>query len=232
MDYAFILVEPAVPENIGAAARALKVMGFDDLRLVNPAGHLSEKAMWLAHGSRDILESAGVYQTLEAAVEDLDFIIGTTAKRRSVKYDYYTPEEIRKMVREKEKAVRKTGVVFGREERGLTNEELQQCDLLSAIPMADPYPSLNLGQSVMLYAYVLSDLRRHKKRSKPPDPSLQQLLKERARKLFRETGITENRNLYNRMMERLMSAGTDDIHLFLSFYSKLMEKLRDVDNKR
>jgi tRNA/rRNA methyltransferase len=230
MECAFILVEPAVPENIGAAARALKVMGFSDLRLVNPSGHLSDKARWLAHASGDVLESAGVYASMEDAVADLDLVIGTTAKKRSVKYDYYRPEEIRAIIGEKKGAVHKTGVVFGREESGLTNAELQRCDLLSTIPIAKPYPSLNLAQSVMLYAYILSELE-WPPETTPEDPGLQQLLKERADRLFREIGIAENPNLYNRMMERLMAAGTDDIHLFLSFYSKLSEKMEGGDNK-
>ena len=159
MDCSFILVEPAVPENIGAVARALKVMGFSDLRLVNPADHLSDSARWLAHASCDVLESAGVYGSLEEAVDNLDLVIGTTAKRRTVKYDYYRPEELKDIIAGKEGTVHKLGIVFGREESGLTNRELHLCDLLSTVPIANPYPSLNLGQSVMLYAYVLSDLK-------------------------------------------------------------------------
>ncbi len=230
MECAFILVEPAVPENIGAAARALKVMGFSDLRLVNPTNHLADRARWLAHASGDLLESAGVYNSFEDAIADLDLTIGTTAKRRSVKYDYYRPEEIRKIITEKEEAVHRVGVVFGREESGLTNAELHRCDLLSTIPIANPYPSLNLAQSVMLYAYVLSELE-WRSETAPADPALQKLLRERVRTLFRRIGIAENPNLYNRMMERLMAARTDDIHLFLSFYSKLMEKINSDDNK-
>ncbi len=231
MECAFILVEPAVPENIGAAARAIKVMGFNNLRLVNPAGHLSDRARWLAHGSIDVLESAGVFDSLEEAVCDLDLIIGTTAKRRSVRYDYYRPEEVRDLIGKKERTVRKTGVVFGREESGLTNGELHRCDLLSTIPIANPYPSLNLAQSVMLYAYVLSELE-WRCESTSGGPALQSLLKECARSLLPQIGIVKGSNLYNRMMERLMAAGTDDIHLFLSFYSKLMDKTGFQDNKK
>ncbi|MGE0087944.1 MAG: TrmH family RNA methyltransferase [Bacteroidales bacterium] len=85
IDIHFILVEPAVSENIGAAARALKTMGFSSLRLVKPANHLADEARWLAHASNDILENAHVFPSLKEAVKDMDWIIGTTAKKRKGK---------------------------------------------------------------------------------------------------------------------------------------------------
>ncbi len=226
MNCSFILVEPAVPENIGAAARALKVMGFHDLRLVNPADHLSDPSRWLAHASGDILESAQVFKSLSDAIVGLDLIVGTTAKRRSVKYDYYRPEEIKDIIKNKSRAMIEVGVVFGREESGLTNQELHLCDLLSTIPMEIKYPSVNLAQSVMLYAYILSEVKWKDKKTDQKDVNLQQQLKSSVPQLLQKAGITKGSNLYNRMIERLMLAGTDDIHLFLSFISKLSEKLK------
>ncbi|MDZ7606531.1 MAG: TrmH family RNA methyltransferase [Cyclobacteriaceae bacterium] len=87
---------------MGAAARALKTMGFSELRLVNPTNHLSDKARWLAHGSTDILDNAKVFTSLEDALIDVDFSIGTTAKERSAKQDYYPPEEAKEIVQSKE----------------------------------------------------------------------------------------------------------------------------------
>ncbi len=69
----FILVEPAVPANVGAAARAIKTMGFDDLRLVKPCDHLSMEARMLAHASNEILENAKIFSTLKEALADIDF---------------------------------------------------------------------------------------------------------------------------------------------------------------
>ncbi len=82
MKICIILNHPTTPENIGAAARALKTMGFSDLRLVDPCDHLSDRAHWLAHGSEDILESAQVFNSITAAISDIDFLIGTSAKKR------------------------------------------------------------------------------------------------------------------------------------------------------
>lgn len=84
-NFTFILVEPAVPENAGAAARAMKTMGFTDLRIVAPGHdspiHLTEKALTLAHGSREILAGAMIFSSLAEAVHDLDFLVATTARR-------------------------------------------------------------------------------------------------------------------------------------------------------
>lgn len=81
MQIHFILVEPAVPENVGAAARAMKTMGFTSLRLVNTKAHLAEEASWLAHASNEILENAQEFKTLQEAIHDIDWIIGTSAKK-------------------------------------------------------------------------------------------------------------------------------------------------------
>ena len=220
MELSFILVEPAVPENIGASARALKTMGFNDLRLVNPRGQNSNKARWLAHGSTDILEKAPVFHSLKDAISDLDFIIGTTAKNRSVKEDYYTPEEAAKVLKGKSGMLSKAGIVFGREESGLTNEELRLCDIASTIPLAAPYPSVNLAQSVMIYAFVFSGMELSKGTSPEDDEQKERVyreLKTTAMEIFQELQIDQNPNLYHRLLERIAIAGEDDARLMLSF---------------
>jgi len=221
----FVLVEPAVPENIGASARALKTMGFSGLRLVNPTNHQSDKARWLAHGSTDILESAKIFSSLEEAIGDMDFSIGTTAKDRSTKQDYHSPEEAREIVKSKNSLIQKVAIVFGREESGLTNSELRLCDIASTIAIRNPYPSLNLSQAVMLYAYIFSGL------SMPiiavenlPDEAYSDL-KANAIALLHNLGIDRNENLYHRLLERLASADADDSRLLLSVLGKLLPAL-------
>jgi tRNA/rRNA methyltransferase len=218
----FVLVEPAVPENIGAAARALKTMGFSELWLVNPTNHLTDKARWLAHGSNDILEKAKIFSCLEDALSDVDFSIGTTAKDRSTKQDYFTPEAAREIVLAKNNLIQNAAIVFGREESGLTNSELRLCQIASTITIQNPYPSLNLAQAVMLYAYVFSGL------SAPPvtDTVLPDKaysdLKANAIVLLQKLGVDRNENLYHRMLERLASANADDSRLLLSLLAKLL----------
>jgi tRNA/rRNA methyltransferase len=224
MELIFILVEPAVPENIGAAARALKTMGFEQLRLVNTRQHKADQAQWLAHGSTEILDKAQVFESLEHALEGIDFTLGTTAKNRSVKFDYYTPQEALRVMQQKGDSIKKVGIVFGREESGLTNSELKRCDLAVTIPIKTSYPSLNLAQAVMLMAYVFTDFQAESN-SESLQPSDFDLLKTKAAHFLNTAGIGKEENLYGRIMERLASANKTDTHLLLSFMNKLEKKL-------
>lgn len=150
----FVLVEPRTPGNIGAAARAMKTMGFHHLILVNPADHLAEEARWMAHASGEILEGARIFPTLREAVRDANYVVATTQRERIFHLPFYTPKELA------EKIIpispdHKIALVFGREKTGLTNEELGQCDVSSTIPSHTRHPSLNLAQAVMVYSYEL-----------------------------------------------------------------------------
>jgi tRNA/rRNA methyltransferase len=135
-------------------------MGFSELRLVDPADHLSDAAKMMAHGSHDILENSKVYPTYEAAVEDIDFIVCTTAKKKGAKVDYVPSGQLNSFIAEKIPVVRRIGIVFGTEESGLPNSILLTADAGVTIPMATTHPSLNLAQSVMVIAYELSGLLR------------------------------------------------------------------------
>ncbi|MFW5877509.1 MAG: tRNA/rRNA methyltransferase [bacterium] len=222
MELIFILYRPAVPGNIGAAARAIKTMGFSNLRLIDPCDHLSEEARMLAHGSNDILESAEVFKNFEEAVTDIDFLIGTTAKKRSAKEDYASPSEIQKLIYSKKDKVNKTAILFGTEESGLPNELLLECDAASSIPLRTTYPSLNLGQSVMLYAYELSELQmdKSKKADKVPEKSYAQL-RERIKDLLINIDIQPDSPLHNRILERFSTIDSADINLLHSITSRL-----------
>jgi len=126
----FISVEPAYPENIGSAARAIKTMGFDSLILVNPCNHLAQQARWLAHGSNDILENAILYNSFSEAIKDIDFVIGTSSKARSVKNDYYPSEKITFLIKEKKGGLKNMALVFGGEESGLYNRILERIAIM------------------------------------------------------------------------------------------------------
>ena len=227
MNICFLLVEPAVPENIGAAARAINTMGFKELRLVNPANHLADEAQWLAHGSSAILENAKIYDSFQEAVSDLDFVIATTAKKRSTKHDYYSPEQARDLVVHKGSSIDKIGIVFGREESGLTNSEVRACDIASTIPLAKPYPSINLAQSVMIYAYVFSSFTTDENEISSVSGSRERIYREmidKAKDILSRLDFDKESNIYHRMMERLAASSEDDIRLFLSFAKKFFQK--------
>jgi tRNA/rRNA methyltransferase len=228
MEIHFILVEPQVPENIGATARAIKTMGFSSLILINPNNHLDIKAKMLAHASNEILEKAKLYNSLADCINDFDFVIASTAKKRNIKQDYIDCEKLPKLISEKGKTIKNIAVVFGREESGLTNEELEMCDITSSIPLQNPYPSLNLSQAVMIYAYTLSKLKISKFDLKSTNPKASELkvLKSKANSIFDEIGISKNKTIHKRILERLMLLGEDDIHLLLSISSKIEAKLK------
>ncbi|WP_322001965.1 tRNA/rRNA methyltransferase [Marinobacter alexandrii] len=158
MQLAFVLVEPKVPENVGAAARALCTTGFGELWLVNSDLHTRPEAHWLAHGSDHILDNARIFPDLAAVRNSVDLLMATSAKPRHNRRDWHPPSELRDVLAGKGTSVATAALVFGREDRGLANDELALCDLLTGIPMKVSYPSLNLAQSVMLYAWEMSGL--------------------------------------------------------------------------
>ena len=222
MDFIFILVEPAVPENIGASARALKTMGFNQLRLVNPCDFRNIEAKKLAHGSYEILENALVFNSLSEATKDCHFTIGTSAKHRRVKHDYYQVTEIADLIKSKENIISEVGIVFGSEEHGLENEELKSCDILSYIPLKTVYPSLNLAQAVMVYAYELSGINlfnQSEKNEREEDEFRN--LKKKVSDFLKRNQIDRNQVLYNRILERLSLLKEEDIHLLHSIYKYL-----------
>jgi len=221
LNLSFIIVEPSRPGNVGSAARAIKTMGFASLRLVNPCDHMSTDAKKLAYGSHDVLQSSEVFDSLSDAIQDLDLVIATTAKNRTVWNDYLTPSQCVDLLRKKGESVQKVGIVFGREESGLTTSELDLCDIRSTVPLSAPYPSINLAQSVMIYAYEFSRLGHSQKDQESIDLSEQKVLKDTAQAILNKLDITRNTNLSRRMIERLMLANKDDIHLFLSFHQFL-----------
>jgi len=227
MRVSFILVEPAVPENVGAAARAMKTMGFSEMRLVNPCDHLSDPARWLAHASNDILENAGVYPTFEEAVKDLDFIIGTSAKQRLVKEDYYPTRDIVKIILNKGISVQHVGIVFGREDSGLRNEELRCCDMVSTVPLQTTYPSLNLAQAIMLYAYELSQIHQTEKAEEQAEVNANgfRALKDKSSRILLDLDFKKESAIYPRILERLNLLGETDIHLLHSICNKYFEKM-------
>lgn len=228
MQFSFLLVEPGVPSNIGASARALKTMGFNSLHLVNPCNYLNNEAKWLAHGSDDILENAKVFKSFDEAVLNYDFLIGTTSnKKRAAKHDYHAIDQLHDIIKNKKKSINHVGVVFGKEESGLSNQEIEKCDIVSYIPLATEYPSLNLSQAVMLYAYQFSKIAMINRpdKSKHSGSEKYRILKEKVDEVLQKTKISDNKNLYNRYFERLAVTNDDDINLILTVCGELLKKL-------
>ncbi|MBG0603186.1 tRNA/rRNA methyltransferase [Enterobacter hormaechei] len=204
MHLSIVLVAPVRAENIGAAARAMKTMGFTDLRIVDSTAHLEPAARWVAHGSGDILDNITTYATLADALHDISFTVATTARSRAKFHYYATPAELVPMLEEKSLWLEKAALVFGREDSGLTNEELELADVLTGAPMVADYPSLNLGQAVMVYCYQLASLIQI---SQPPvtvsDENQLAALRVRANNLLEQLGVADDQKMVDWLQQRL-----------------------------
>ncbi|HEX6592114.1 MAG TPA: tRNA (cytosine(32)/uridine(32)-2'-O)-methyltransferase TrmJ [Moraxellaceae bacterium] len=147
-----VLVNTTLPANIGAAARAMKTMGLTDLCLVEPKIFPSAEATSLASGASDVLARARVVATLEEAVADCSLVIGTSARSRTIPWPLMDARQAGEAVR-LESAQQHVAIVFGREDRGLTNEELQRCNYHVCIPTDEEYGVLNVAAAVQVLAY-------------------------------------------------------------------------------
>ncbi|MGA1875694.1 MAG: RNA methyltransferase [bacterium] len=162
---AVVLVSPKNPGNIGSVARALKNMGLRDLRLVNPWPRVWLEAIRMACGAEDLLEEAQVVATLEEALIDIQWAVGTTARTRRYHKDVFTPREIAGHIASLSQS-NKVAFLFGSEKCGLTTEELSCCHQVVTIPTQKQFSSLNLAQAVLIMAWELSQVRRDGSRQK------------------------------------------------------------------
>lgn len=150
-----VLVEPSHPGNIGGAARAMKTMGLAELSLVRPKRFPDPQADWRAAGALDIIVNAEVNETLENAIGSSTLVAATSARSRHIPWPVLESVEFAELVQTKYGANDTVSIVFGREDSGLTNEELNMCNLQVRIPSNVEYGSLNLAMSVQVIAYDL-----------------------------------------------------------------------------
>ncbi|CAM7323469.1 MULTISPECIES: tRNA/rRNA methyltransferase [Citrobacter] len=211
MRITIILVAPARAENIGAAARAMKTMGFSQLRIVDSQAHLEPATRWVAHGSGDIIDNIAVFPTLADAIQDVDFTIATTARSRAKFHYYATPAELVPLLDEKAGWMNHAALVFGREDSGLTNEELALADVLTGVPMVADYPSLNLGQAVMVYCYQLAGLMQQPAKNIDVSDEFQlQALRSRLMQLLMTLDVADDQKLVDWLQQRLGLLGQRD----------------------
>ncbi len=149
-----VMVNTTEPGNIGAAARAMKNMSLSKLYLVNPKGYPSATATARASGADDVLSNAIVCDSLEQALQGTHLVIGASARQRNIKWKQMDVvgacSEIQKTTAIESQEV---AVVFGTEKYGLTNEELDLCQILMTIPGNPNYFSLNVASAIQVFAY-------------------------------------------------------------------------------
>jgi len=149
-----VLVNTTHPGNIGGAARAMKNMGLSRLYLVAPKEFPSDKATWRSAGATDVLDDAIVVDTLDEAIQGCSLVVGTSARERRIPWPLLDPRECGESVWS-EATQHEVALVFGREDRGLTNEELHKCNYHVHIPANEEYSSLNLATAVQVICYEI-----------------------------------------------------------------------------
>lgn len=168
-----VMVETNHPGNIGATARAMKNMTLSDLALVSPKFYTEAdgeaqgkgKAYARASGATDVLYAAQIYSSLADAIADCDLVIGASARLRSITWPELNPREMAEKIFSvaadssdnnlEVKSYNKAAIVFGREDAGLTNEEMDLCQFLVHIPANAEYTSLNIAAAVQVICYEL-----------------------------------------------------------------------------
>ena len=149
-----ILFEPREPGNIGSVARVVKGMGLSELYLVNPVQFQNVDAAYnMAHGARDILKTCNVVPELKDALEGIQYLVGTTHRRRDARLP---PPVTARDAAQKIASIsqdKSVALLFGREDFGLSTDQISLCQLTASVPMATKNPSLNLAQAVQIFVY-------------------------------------------------------------------------------
>lgn len=165
-----VLVETTLPANIGSVARAMKTMGFGQLHLVNPKHPLDEAAFAHAAGAKDVLETVSIHHTLADALKNSGMVWAASSRQRSMPQPHMAlkqasgylqtlflnqPNRSHASTADVTAALPKVSILFGREDRGLTNAELAHAQYHVSIPANEQYPVLNLAAAVQIFCYEI-----------------------------------------------------------------------------
>ena len=231
-----VLVGTTHPGNIGAAARAMKVMSHEKLYLVTPKVFPSAEATARATGADDILAKAVVCSDLKEAISDCELVIGTTARTRTLPWPVVTPRECAETVADEKYS--NVAIVFGRENSGLSNEEIELCNLVLQIPSNPEYSSLNLASAVQIVCYEINLRSKYESSDNPVEEDFTDLVTQEKMELFYEHlenclidinyYDTENPKLLMHRMRRLFNR----TQMEESEYNILRGVLSRVQNKK
>jgi tRNA/rRNA methyltransferase len=206
-----VLVEPKEAGNIGAVARAMKNFGFAELWIVGKHPELLPVSGWWASGADDVLAAARFTATLQEAIGDAQVTVATTSMRGRTTPVTYSPRTLATAY-----AALSDGqvlaLVFGREDSGLTREELVLCQYSAAIPANDAFPTMNLAQSACVFCYELSDVAPSPVAARElPDAAMIERIHEKAQALLLEVGFLHdvNPHIYDQLRAIVARASLD-----------------------
>jgi tRNA (cytidine32/uridine32-2'-O)-methyltransferase len=150
-----VLVDTIHPGNIGSVARAMKTMGLSKLSLVNPRVFPSDDAIALSGNATDVLKNAKIYKNIREAIKDSTFVYATSSRDRSIQWPIKDAASAAKDIHAEVNNNKEISIIFGKEDRGLTNDELENANRLIEIPANPIYPVLNLAMSVQIISYEI-----------------------------------------------------------------------------
>ena len=207
-----VLVEPREAGNVGAVARAMKNFGFGELWIVGEHPELLPVSGWWASGADDVLANARFAPSLIDAIGDAHLTVATTSMRGRTTPVSFTPKTLAAKYGSLD-ADQTLALVFGREDSGLTREELVLCQHTAAIPTNGDFPTMNLAQSLCVFAYELSQLPETAARRPLPAARDVERLHQRARELLLEVGFLHENNpdrIYDDLRAILARADLDE----------------------
>jgi len=188
-----VLVEPREAGNVGAVARVMKNFGFDDLVIVGEHPQLLPVAGWWASGADDLLERARFTTTLQEALADAHLTVATTSTRGRTTPADFTPQELAAQLSLLTEG-QILALVFGREDSGLTREEVVQCHRTALIPTNEQFPTMNLAQAAGVFCFALSSVERKSTMRELAPAILIERLHERLEALLLEVGFLHANN--------------------------------------
>ena len=188
-----VLVEPREAGNVGAAARVMKNFGFEELWVVGEHPQLLPVAGWWASGADDVIEKITFAPTLLDAIGDVQLAVATTSSRGRTTPADLAPVDLARLCATLGEEQR-VALVFGREDSGLTRDEVTLCHQTAVIPTNPTFPTMNLAQSVGVFCYELSTIAPATNTRALPDAALVERLHQRAQALLLEVGFLQENN--------------------------------------
>jgi TrmH family RNA methyltransferase len=241
MTIKIVLVEPSVPGNIGATARIMKNFDFKELVLINPQTELTGESYKFAMNAKDILENVVIFKSLKEFAETVTYIVGTTAKICTDKGS----TDARVAVSSNDPSLKNLhefqddiALLFGREDKGLTNEEIDFCDMTIHIPTSENYKTLNLAQAVSIILYSLHILKDDLPETKYREANKEEkdMLIEWFGKAVAASGIKDWKadhlvRRFRNIIGRAFVSGKE-AHSLVGVFSRTYNRLKELDNEQ
>jgi tRNA/rRNA methyltransferase len=229
-----VLVEPREAGNVGAVARVMKNFGFAELWIVGQHPTLLPVSGWWASGADDVLATAHFVPTLEEAIGDAHLTVATTSMRGRTTATSFDPRTLGAYVTTME-AAQLVAIVFGREDSGLTRDEVVLCQHTASIPTNAAFPTMNLAQSVCVFSYELSSIVPVPAGRVLPTADLLERLHQRAQQLLLDTGFLRPgypARLYDELRNLLARADVDEreVTILLGIIRQVEWALRRSDS--